>query len=156
MFSKTGSFLLKTLHIEISIVKICELVELTDLEEFQWKFWSGEFCVDVGVQQGSVIRPLLFLIFMEAWSREFCTHCIWERLCTDNSTTISKVLICENLNWLEELWRWVYPNQSFDQRSIAEDWILWMSVAFSCMLFLKGSGVNLIYCDSFQHWDHKY
>ena len=37
--------------------------------------YSEEFGVGVGVHQGSVLSPLLFIIVLEALSREFCTGC---------------------------------------------------------------------------------
>ena len=42
--------------------------------------YSKEFGVGVGVHQGSVLSPLLFIIVLEALSREFCTGCPWELL----------------------------------------------------------------------------
>ena len=35
--------------------------------------YSEEFEVKVGVHQGSVLDPLLFIIVLEALSREFCS-----------------------------------------------------------------------------------
>ena len=45
--------------------------------------YSEEFGVGVGVHQGSVLSPLLFIIVLEALSREFCTGCPWELLYAD-------------------------------------------------------------------------
>ena len=42
--------------------------------------YSEEFGVAVGVHQGSVLSPLLFIIVLEALSREFRTGCPWELL----------------------------------------------------------------------------
>ena len=42
--------------------------------------YSEEFGVGVGVHQGSVLSLLLFIIVLEALSREFCTGCPWELL----------------------------------------------------------------------------
>ena len=42
--------------------------------------YSEEF--GVGVDQGSVLSPLLFIIVLEALSREFRTGCLWELLYT--------------------------------------------------------------------------
>ena len=42
--------------------------------------YSAEFNVTVGVHQGSVLSPLLFIIVMEALSQEFQTGCPWELL----------------------------------------------------------------------------
>ena len=38
----------------------------------------------VGVHQGSVLSPLLFIIVLEALSREFRTGCPWELLYADD------------------------------------------------------------------------
>ena len=46
--------------------------------------YSEEFGIGVGVHQGSVLSPLLFIIVLEALSREFRTDCPWELLYADN------------------------------------------------------------------------
>ena len=46
--------------------------------------YSEEFGVAVGVHQGSVLSPLLFIIVLEALSREFRTGCPWELLYADD------------------------------------------------------------------------
>ena len=47
--------------------------------------YSEEFGVGVGVHQGSVLGPLLFIIVLEALSREFRTGCpSWELLYADD------------------------------------------------------------------------
>ena len=45
--------------------------------------YSEEYGVRVGVHQASVLSPLLFIIMLEALSREFHTGCPWEMLYTD-------------------------------------------------------------------------
>ena len=47
--------------------------------------YSEEFDVKVGVHQGSVLSPVLFIIVLEALSREFRTGCPWELLYADDS-----------------------------------------------------------------------
>ena len=42
--------------------------------------YSEEFGVGVGVHQGSILSPLLFIIVLKALSREFRTGCPWELL----------------------------------------------------------------------------
>ena len=49
--------------------------------------YSDEFEVKVGVHQGSVLSPLLFIIVLEALSREFCTS-----LYADNLVLIAETL----------------------------------------------------------------
>ena len=46
--------------------------------------YSDEFGVEVGVHQGSVLSPLLFVIVMEALSREFRVGCPYELLYADD------------------------------------------------------------------------
>ena len=45
---------------------------------------SAEFDVQVGVHQGSVLSPLLFIIVIEALSQEFRTSTPWELLYADD------------------------------------------------------------------------
>ena len=46
--------------------------------------YSNSFDVQVGVHQGSVLSPLLFVIVLEALSMEFRTGCPWEILYADD------------------------------------------------------------------------
>ena len=46
--------------------------------------YSNSFDVRVGVHQGSVLSPLLFVIVLEALSMEFRTGCPWEILYADD------------------------------------------------------------------------
>ena len=62
--------------------------------------FSDVFDVQVGVHQGSVLRPLLFIIVLEALSREFCTSCPWELLCADDL-----VLIADTMDELLSIWK---------------------------------------------------
>ena len=65
--------------------------------------YSNKVNINVGVHQGSVLSPLLFIIVLEALSREFRTGCPWELLYTDDLVTtaetpgkrISKRKACE-------------------------------------------------------------
>ena len=45
---------------------------------------ARSFGVAVGVHQGYVLNPLLFIIVLEALSREFRTGCPWELLYADD------------------------------------------------------------------------
>ena len=50
------------------------------------------FNVQVGVHQGSVLSPLLFIIVLEALSREFHTGCPWELLYADDLVLIADTI----------------------------------------------------------------
>ena len=54
--------------------------------------YSAEFDVKVGVHQGSVLSPLLFIIVMEALSREFRVSCPWELLYADDLVISAETL----------------------------------------------------------------
>ena len=66
--------------------------------------FSEEFEVKVGVHQGSVLSPLLFIMVLEALSLEFRTGCPWELLYADDLVLIadSMVKLIEKFNaWKE-------------------------------------------------------
>ena len=52
--------------------------------------YSEEFEVKVGVHQGSVLSPLLFIIVLEALSREFRCGVPWEDLYADDLVIIAE------------------------------------------------------------------
>ena len=54
--------------------------------------FSKEFEVKVGVHQGSVLSPLLFIIVPEALSREFRAGVPWEDLYADDPVIIADSL----------------------------------------------------------------
>ena len=60
--------------------------------------YSKEFEVKVGVHQGSVFNPVLFIIVLEALSREFRSGVPWEDLYADDF-----VIIVESLEECEAL-----------------------------------------------------
>jgi len=51
---------------------------------------SKGFEVKVGMHQGSALSPLLFVIVMEAISREFRVALPWELLCADDLAVIAE------------------------------------------------------------------
>ena len=65
--------------------------------------FSAEFGVTVGVHQGSVLSPLLFIIVMEALSREFRTGCPWELLYADDLVLVAESV--EELTRKFSLWK---------------------------------------------------
>ena len=50
--------------------------------------YSEEFEVKVGVHQGSVLSPVLFIVVLEALSREFLCGVSWEDLYADDLVII--------------------------------------------------------------------
>ena len=70
--------------------------------------YSEEFGVKVGVHQGSVLSPLLFIIVLEALSREFRTGCPWELLYADDlmiSAESMEELLVKLKTWKAEMKR---------------------------------------------------
>ena len=68
--------------------------------------YSEEFPVQVGVHQGSVLSPLLFIIVIEALSRGFTVGCPFELLYADDLIIIaeSKEELLQRLSlWQSEL-----------------------------------------------------
>ena len=62
----------------------CRLCTTTPEAELVNNTYSDEFGVKVGVHQGSVLSPLLFVIVLEALSREFRTGTPRELLYADD------------------------------------------------------------------------
>ena len=54
--------------------------------------YSKEFGVGVGVHQGSVLSPLLFILVLEALSRQFRTGVPWELLYADDLAVMADSL----------------------------------------------------------------
>ena len=54
--------------------------------------YSEEIGVGVGVHQGSVLSPLLFILVLQALSREFRTGVPWELLYADDLVVIADSL----------------------------------------------------------------
>ena len=52
--------------------------------------FSEEFEVKVGVHQGSVLRPLLFIIVLEGFSHKFRVVSPWERLYADDLVILAE------------------------------------------------------------------
>ena len=68
--------------------------------------YSEKFGVGVGVHQGSVLSPLLFIIVLEALSKEFRTGCPWELLYADDlmiSAESMEELLVKVQTWKTEM-----------------------------------------------------
>ena len=123
--------------------------------------FSSCFDVQVGVHQGSVLSPLLFIIVMEALSRHFRTGCPWELLYADDL-----VIIAETLSELLEKFRtWKANLECKGLRvNVGKTKILVSapnatkpvdSSKFPCGVCNKGVGNNSIKCNFCSFWVHK-
>ena len=68
--------------------------------------YSEEFGIGVGIHQGFVLSPLLFIIVLEGLSREFRTGCPWELLYADNlmiSAGSKEELLVKVKTWKTEM-----------------------------------------------------
>ena len=122
--------------------------------------FSEEFPVNVGVHQGSVLSPLLFIIVMEALSREFRVSCPWEILYADDLVIVSEsldVLIQKLMVWKRELeskglrvnmgkTKVLHSSYGNNLRIKTGKW--------PCGVCQKGVGVNSIYCPGCKCWIH--
>ena len=54
--------------------------------------YSNPINVSIGVHQGSVLSPFLFIIVMEALSHEFRTGCPWELLYANDLVIVAESL----------------------------------------------------------------
>ena len=94
---------MRKLGIEEWLVKVVQsMYENVSSRVRVGKGYSDAFGVKVGVHQGSVLSPLLFIIVMEALSREFHTAHPWELLYADDLVIIAKSV--EEL--IEKLKKW--------------------------------------------------
>ena len=124
--------------------------------------FSAEFDVTVGVHQGSVLSPLLFIIVMEALSQEFRTGCPWELLYADDLVIVAESL--EELTNKFRLWKQgmeakglrvnmtktkILCSQGSQRKQQAT------SSKHPCGICYHGVGSNSIYCGQCKHWVHK-
>ena len=122
--------------------------------------FSNEFEVKVGVHQGSVLSPLLFLIVLEALSKEFRTGCPWELLYADDL-----VLIAESMAELTakfETWKQAMESKGLRVNmkktkvmvSERDSLAIQPSGKHPCSVCRKGVGRNSIHCESCNFWVH--
>ena len=118
--------------------------------------YSEEFEVKVGVLQGSVLSPLLFIIMLEALSREFRSRVPWENLYVDDLVIIAESLeecVMRLLTWKEAMEKKgqskciMICDTSLD--------LLLSSGKFPCAVCRTGVGNNSIFCNGCKHWVHK-
>ena len=123
--------------------------------------YSEEFEVKVGIHQGSVLSTLLFIIVLEALSREFCSGVPLEDLCADDL-----VIIAESLEeCVRRLFTW---KEAIEKKGLRVNAVktkimicgtgldlLQSSSEFPCTVGGTGVGSNSIFCNGCKHWVHK-
>ena len=110
--------------------------------------YSEEFEVKVGVHQGSVLSPLLFIIVLEALSREFCSG-VSESL----EESVRRLL-----TWKEEMEKkGLRVNAGKTKIMICGTGLdlLQSSGESPCAVCHTGVGSNSIFCSGCKHWVHK-
>ena len=123
--------------------------------------YTDEFEVKVGVHQGSVLSPLLFIIVLEALSQEFRTGTPWELLYADDLVISAK----SETDLRNRLGRWKRALENKGLRvnvrktkiliSCCDTGTLKDSGKYPCGVCRKGVGRNSIYCQNCSHWVHK-
>ena len=124
--------------------------------------YSEEFGVGVGVHQGSVLSPLLFIIVLEALSREFRTGCPWELLYADDlmiSAESMEELLVKVQTWKTEMEK-KGLRVNMGKTKIMESGInldvLKKSGRYPCGVCQSGVGSsNAIFCGGCKRWVHK-
>ena len=121
---------------------------------------SGEFPVTVGVYQGSALSPLLFLVVLEAISREYRRGLPKEMLYADDL-----VLIAENMEEAEDLYRGWRDGLKVKGLRVNVDKTKVMICRpgagrriemgnWPCAVCGRGVGVNSIRCTQCEDWVH--
>ena len=123
--------------------------------------YSEEFEVKVGVHQGSVLSPLLFIIVLEALSQEFCSGVPWEDLYADDLVIIAESLeecVRRLLIWKEAMEKkGLRVNAGKTKIMICGTGLdlLQSSGEFPCAVCHTGVGSNNIFYNGCKHWVHK-
>jgi hypothetical protein len=153
---------LRTLRVDEWLIRVIQsmyegvstAVKLGDRE-------SESFSVRVGVHQGSVLSPLLFIIVLEALSIKFRTGAPWELLYADDLALIaeSEEKLLDKLRvWkkgFEEKGLKVNVDKTKVMRCSAESGVVKESGKFPCAICSKGVGKNSIRCVKCKKWVHK-
>ena len=117
--------------------------------------------VTVGVHQGSVLSPLLFIIVLEALSWEFRSGVPWEDLYADDLVIIAELLeecVRRLLTWKEAMEKkGLRVNAGKTKIMICGMGLdlLMSSGEFPCAVCHTGVGSNSIFCNGCKHWVHK-
>jgi len=122
---------------------------------------SKGFEVKVGMHQGSALSPLLFVIVMEAISREFRVALPWEVLYADDLAVIAETeeeLIKRLNDWkdnVESKGVRVSMNKNKVMISGERQKVRQKAVRWPCGVCSKGVVSNSLQCTSCQKWVHK-
>ena len=122
---------------------------------------SKGFKVKVGMHQGSAVSPFLFVIVMEAISREFRVALPWELLYADDLVVIAETeeeLIKRLNEWkdnAESKGMRVNINKTKVMISGERQIVRQKAVKWPCGVCCKGVGRNSLLCTSCQKWVHK-
>ena len=110
----------------------------------------------VGVHQGSVLSPLLFIIVLEALSREFRSGVPWEDLYADDLVTIAESLeecVRRLLTWKEAMEKkGLRVNAGKIMICSTGLDLLQNSGEFPGAVCRPGVGSNSIFCNGCKHW----
>ena len=123
--------------------------------------YREEFGVAVGDHQGSVLSPLLFIIVLEALSREFRTGCPWELLYADDlmiSAESMEELLVKLKTWKTEMEKKglrVNMGKTKIMVSGMDLDLLKKPGKDHCSVCQKGVGSNAIFCGGCFCWIHK-
>ena len=124
--------------------------------------YSEEFEVKVGVHQGTwSLSPLLFIIVLEALSREFRCGVPWEDLYADDLVITAESLeecVRRILTWKEAMEeKGLRVNAGKTKIVICGTGLdlLQSSGEFPCAVCHTGVGSNSIFCKGCKHWVHK-
>ena len=123
--------------------------------------FSKEIEVKVGVHQGSVLSPLLFIIVLETLSREFRAGVPWEDLYADDLFIIADSLeecVRRLLIWkkaMEKKGLRVNAGKTKVMMCGTGLDLLQSSGEYPCAVCRTGVGNNSIYCNGRKLWVHK-
>ena len=114
----------------------------------------------VGVHQGSVLSPLLFIIVLEALSSEFRCGVPWVDLYADDLIIAELLEECVRmlLTWkeaMEEKGLRVNVGKTKVMICGTRMKFLLSSGEFPCTVCCTGVGSNSIFCKGCKHWVHK-
>ena len=123
--------------------------------------YSKEFCVEVGVHQGSALSPLFFIIVLEALSREFRTGVPQELLYADDLAVVADSLdecISKLKAWKDGMEKkGLRVNMKKTKLMVSGPGLdqLRDSGKYPCAVCRKGTGENCIKCSQCSLWVHK-